>query len=90
MEKLQCPCCGYYSIKSEDEVIVDICEICLWQYDLVAHKNPDISIGPNKISLNEARYNYKTIGVSKIKYKDKNLNRDPFPEELIEANESKD
>lgn len=71
MRKLQCPCCGNYTVNGEDEVVTDICEICLWHYDIVAHKYPDKSIGPNKISLNEAKINYKAFGVSDLRFKDK-------------------
>ena len=27
----KCPCCGYFTIDSDDEVIVDGCEVCFWQ-----------------------------------------------------------
>jgi len=83
-KKVKCPCCGYYSIDSDDEVIVDICEICLWQYDFVAHKYPDKVIGPNAVSLNEARANYKLYGVSKQKYIGQNINRAPRENEISE------
>lgn len=85
MKKLQCPCCGYFTIDSEDEIVVEICEVCFWQFDEVAHENPNINIGPNKISLNEARVNYKTYWVSKKRHMDKNLTREPFPEEFPEV-----
>ena len=51
MKRIQCPCCGYFTIESHDEVIVDVCEVCGWQYDLVTQKYPDRIIGPNHISL---------------------------------------
>lgn len=70
MKKLQCPCCGYYTIDNDD-IIVDICEVCYWQYDVVAQENPSIAIGPNHgVSLNQARENYKRIGASSIRVKD--------------------
>lgn len=37
--KRTCPCCGFYTVDSEDEVIVDICPVCFWQYDNIAQKN---------------------------------------------------
>lgn len=76
-KKIKCPCCEYYTIDTEDEIIVDICEICLWQYDEVAHKNPEKRIGANKISLNEAKNNYKRFGLSKKEHIGKNINRMP-------------
>ena len=36
MKRKICPCCGYYTVESDDEVIVDICDVCFWQYDVVA------------------------------------------------------
>lgn len=78
--RLQCPCCGYFTVDSDDEIIVDICEVCFWQYDAVAHDKPDRNIGANHISLNHARENYKQFGVCKIKFK--HLVRKPLTEEL--------
>ena len=60
----RCPCCGYLTIDDSDEVITDICEVCFWQYDEVAQDMPDRIIGPNKVSLNSARMNYKLFGAS--------------------------
>jgi len=81
----QCPCCGYYTVDNDDEVIVDICEVCFWQYDAVKHDRPDSPGGANGISLNEARGNYRKIGVCKPGFED--MVRPPLPEELPENNE---
>lgn len=72
MKKLKCPCCGYYTIDNDgDDIVVDICEVCYWQYDVIAQENPNIAIGPNHgVSLNQARENYKRIGASSIRVKD--------------------
>ena len=84
MERRQCPCCGYFTIDSDDEFIVDICKVCFWQYDAPAHKHPDISIGANHISLNDARENYRKFGVCQPEFK--NMVRSPLLEELPENN----
>lgn len=84
MKRLQCPCCGYFTVESEDEVIVDICDVCFWQYDLVAHNYPDKNIGANHISLNQAIENYKKFGV--CKYEFKNMVREPMTQELQKNN----
>lgn len=55
---IRCPVCNCLTIDDSFEVITDICPVCFWQYDWVAHKHPNISIGPNKVSLNTARENY--------------------------------
>ena len=86
MKRQECPCCGYFTVESEDEVIVDICPVCFWQYDLVAHEKPDKNIGANHVSLNEARQNYKKYGVCKKRHIGKNFTRLPLPEELPENN----
>jgi len=39
--KYKCPCCGYWTIDSDDEVVVDFCEVCFLQYDWVSHKYPE-------------------------------------------------
>lgn len=81
---IQCPCCYNFTIDSDDEVIVDICDVCFWQYDWVAHSKPDIIIGPNHVSLNDARENYVRYGVSEPRFKGKV--RKPLEEELPENN----
>ncbi|WP_231515224.1 MULTISPECIES: CPCC family cysteine-rich protein [unclassified Paenibacillus] len=84
MKRLQCPCCCNFTIESKDEVVVDICDVCFWQFDVVAHAKPDINIGANHISLNQARENYKQFGVCKLQYK--NMVREPLEEELPKNN----
>lgn len=83
-KKLQCPCCGYYTIDSEDKIVVEMCEVCLWQYDVVAHKYPNRVIGANKISLCEAKNNYRLFGVSKKEHIGKGINRVPKENEFNE------
>ncbi|MGO4372798.1 CPCC family cysteine-rich protein [Paenibacillus sp. 2TAB19] len=80
MMRLQCPCCEYFTVESDDEVIVDICDVCFWQYDAVAHDSPDRNIGANHISLTQARENYKKFGVCKKEFIDKV--REPLDKEL--------
>jgi hypothetical protein len=84
MKRLTCPCCENFTVESRDEIIVDICEVCFWQYDVVAHKKPDWNIGANHISLNQAKENYKRIGVCKGEYE--NMVRKPLLIELPENN----
>lgn len=82
--KRTCPCCGFYTVDSDDEVIVDICPVCFWQYDNIAQEKPNDIIGPNHISLNKAKENYRLFGVCEKQYI--NNVREPFPEELPENN----
>ncbi len=65
------------------EIIIDICPVCYWQYDEVGHDGHDRAVGgPNyKLSLNQARENYKNFGVCSLKLKE--YVRDPIlPKEL--------
>ena len=83
MKNVKCPCCGYYT-HTEDCYLFEICKVCFWQYDLTSHDTPNVKSGANKISLNEARENYKKYGVSELEYI--NNVRKPLPEELPENN----
>ena len=85
-DMIKCPCCGNYTIDDSDEVIVDICSVCFWQYEQGAMARPDDAIGPNKASLNEAKENYKKYKVSDTRFLGRNLVREPLPEELPENN----
>ena len=80
----QCPCCDYYTIDGDDEIIIDICPVCFWQYDEVAHDKPDTMLGANTVTLNQARDNFKLFGASEKRFIGKV--RRPFPEELPESN----
>ena len=75
-----CPCCGYLTVDDEDEIIVDICPICYWQYDVAAHNRPNIVIGANQTSLNQAKINFKEFGASDERYVGKT--RQPLEEEI--------
>lgn len=88
-KKIQCPCCGYFTqaVGVDDKKpyhCFEMCDVCFWQYDEVAHDKPDISTGANHISLNEAIENYKKNKVCKEKFL--HLVREPLPEEFPENN----
>ena len=82
MKKIKCPCCGYYTIEAEGEIVVDICPVCFWQYDWVAQKYPSRIIGPNRESLNDAKRNYFECGAYSKGVL--HLVRLPLPEEFPE------
>lgn len=86
MSRIKCPCCGYYVYENEDDAFCNICEICFWQFDDVAHDHPDIIIGPNHVSLNEARLNFQKYGICELKYKNGVHLREPYDYELPEKN----
>lgn len=74
MNRIKCPCCGYYTqlVEREDEPLFEICEVCLWQYDAVAHDKPDTMLGANSVTLNQARE--QIVGI---------LNTAPFQDGLF-------
>ncbi len=79
MKNLKCPCCENYTIIE----IFDICDVCYWQYDKVAHNRGDEYVGgANKVSLTEARNNYKKFGASEKRFE--NDVRSPRSDELPE------
>ncbi len=83
MKKVKCPCCGNYT-HDEELHLFQICEVCFWQYDEVAHEKQNLIIGANHISLDEAKKNYKEFGV--CKRGNEHLVRKPLEEELPENN----
>jgi hypothetical protein len=68
MKRLQCPCCENFTVDSDDEKIVDICDVCFWQYDDITHELPDRNIGANHITLRQAKDNYRQYKVCKIEF----------------------
>lgn len=80
--RYKCSCCGCYTLREESD---DICRVCAWQEDIVQRKDPDYVSGPNEVSLNQARKNFKLFGVSEKRFIGKG--RKPFAEELPENNE---
>ena len=64
--------------------LYEICRVCFWQYDEVAHDDLNKKSGANGITLNEAIQNYKQYGVCKKEFID--MVRPPLEEELPENN----
>lgn len=77
---IRCPCCNKLTIDDTTTPITEICDVCYWQYDEVAQRNENSIIGPNNISLNQAKKNYKLFGASEYKFI--NLVRKPTKEEI--------
>ena len=86
---MKCPCCGnYYDIYNFGDGmdgIGEICPICFWQYDIVDQKIKIIPMGPNRVSLIDARKNYKKFGASSERVAP--YVRKPYFDELPENNE---
>jgi len=79
MTKYACPCCGYLSLDEPPPGTYDICKVCFWEDDQLQYEDPDYRGGANDVSLNEARVNFRRIGVSEARFADQV--RPPLPEE---------
>ena len=60
--KYKCPCCGYYTFSEPLGDTYDICPVCYWEDDEWQMSHPDEAGGANKVSLNQAKQNYKEFG----------------------------
>lgn len=59
IEKFEkCPCCGYKTLL--EKRTWDICEVCYWEDD--GTENLDEESGPNRMTLREAKANFKNFG----------------------------
>jgi len=74
-----CPCCGYLTMP-ELRGSYGICPVCLWEDDEVQFDEPDFAGGANKVSLNEARKNFRRYGVSDPRFSGEQ--RAPLPDEI--------
>lgn len=75
-----CSCCGYLTMPFPPGSSVDICDVCLWQDNGVGLADPDRARGPNRVSLNQARENYRRYGFSDPRASGRE--RAPLPEEI--------
>jgi Cysteine-rich CPCC len=74
-----CPCCGYLTLDEAPPGTFDICKVCFWEDDNVQFHDPYYEGGANRVSLNQARANYREHGVSEPRFT-ANV-RPPRPEE---------
>ena len=68
MEKYRCVCCGNYTLDEEPPGTFEICSVCYWEDDNVQFDDLDYAGGANGISLNQARRNYREMGVISKEY----------------------
>ena len=55
---MQCPCCDHYSLDD----IYDICPVCFWEYDGFDIDKPDVRSPCNRLTIREARANFRRLG----------------------------
>ena len=78
--KHKCPCCGYYTFDSKPDESYDICEVCFWEADPIQSEDPTFQGGANKVSLIQAKENYKKFGACQCEMVP--YVRKPYPDEL--------
>jgi len=61
-------CCGNYTLDEEPPGTFEICSVCYWEDDNVQFDDLDYAGGANGISLNQARRNYREMGVISKEY----------------------
>jgi hypothetical protein len=57
-----CPCCGFLTLGREPPGTFEICPVCYWEDDNIQFRDPEYKGGANRVSLSEARKNYKLFG----------------------------
>ena len=71
MMKYQCKCCGYYTLNDEPldperfPGTFEICPVCYWEDDSLQFLDPDYEGEANKVSLNQAKENFKKYNASR-------------------------
>lgn len=59
-----CPACANLTLHEQPPGTFEICPVCWWEDDRVQFYEPDYPGGANRVSLNEARANYRRIGAA--------------------------
>jgi hypothetical protein len=60
LSQFRCPCCGHFTLTEEGHY--EICPVCFWEDDPIQSQNEIFAGGANRMSLREARQNYKLLG----------------------------
>jgi hypothetical protein len=74
-----CPCCDHLTLPEPATGTFWICGVCFWEDDNLQYVHIDQPRGANRVSLRQARENYRRYGTCKP---DRDLPvREPLPEE---------
>ncbi len=79
-ERFPCPCCGYLTLGESPPGTFAICPVCAWEDDNVQYEDPLYEGGANRVSLHEAKTNFRLFGARSRK--DISQVRPPNNEEL--------
>lgn len=77
--KYACPCCGYFTLNEEADNTFQLCPVCYWEDDGVQLKDPTYEGGANRVSLNQAKRNFRKFSAIEERFKD--YVRPPLEEE---------
>lgn len=58
----ECPCCCNLTFYDKPGGTFDICPVCFWEDDDLSTTSPEQTFDINKVSLNQAKINYKEFG----------------------------
>jgi len=67
--KYACPCCGYFTLSDEADNTFQLCPVCYWEDDGVQLKDPMYEDGANRVSLVQAKENFKSFGAIEERFK---------------------
>lgn len=84
INKYPCPCCGYLTFSVKPGGTFDICPVCYWEDDDLSIEEPNTIFDINKVSLNKARDNFKSIGA--CREEDVPYVRKPYEYEIPDGN----
>ena len=66
-------------MENENPLYYDICPVCFWENDPIQNEDENFAGGANRVSLKEARENYKIFGACRRDIL--HLVREPLEEE---------
>lgn len=78
--RFACPCCDLLTLAEPPTGTSAICPVCRWEDDVVQFVDLDREGGPNRVSLAQARDNFRVHGVSDPARRERA--RPPRPEEF--------
>jgi hypothetical protein len=77
-----CPCCDYLTLTAPPTGTYAICPVCRWEDDNAQYSDINYKGGANRVSLREARENYRRYGQKDRKDRSaRGTPRPPLPEE---------
>lgn len=69
-ELYECPCCGHRTLGEKPPGTFAICQVCFWEDDSVQFDDPEYRGGANRVSLNEAKMNFKQFGACELEMRE--------------------